>query len=103
MSESNESFQDEDINEEIWDFIKYHPRIAGIPIADNKGLDILNALRDVWKLNTVKEKNAALTVLADVILSAAQGKPSKILEEVLVQEALITFDKGIEAVLDEGR
>lgn len=103
MTESNESYQNDNETETVWDFIRDNPRIVGIPIADGKGLDILNALRDVWKLKTTKQKDDALTVLADVILSMVTGSKSKVLQEVLVQEAMITIDEDIEAILDEGR
>lgn len=103
MKESNESFQNDDLNLEIWDYIRDNPRIAGIPISPNKGLDILNALRDVWVLETAEKKNIALTVLADVILSTVTDVRSAVLDEVLVQEAMLTIDKDIEGVLNEGQ
>ena len=82
MSESSESY----LKENIWDYIKEHPRLIGIPLSDNKGLDILNALRDIYVLKTVESKNSGLTLLAEVILAAAEGKGNQIVEDVLVQK-----------------
>ncbi len=99
MSESNESY----LKEDIWGYIKEHPRLIGIPLSDNKGLDILNALRDIWELKTVEAKNSGLKVLAEVMLAAAEGKGNEIVEEVLVQEAMIDIDDNLRVVLDEGQ
>jgi hypothetical protein len=103
MKESNESFQNDSSELEMWDYIRNNPRIAGIPISENKGLDILNALRDIWVLKTVKEKNISLTILADVILSTVTDSRSVVLDEVLVQEAMLTMDEDIKEILNEGQ
>ena len=99
MSESEESL----LKEDIWEYIKNNPRLIGIPLSDNKGLDILNALRDIWVLKTVEAKNLGLKVLAEVMLAAAEGKGNQIVEEVLVQEAMIDIDDNLRMVLDEGQ
>lgn len=99
MSESEESL----LKEDIWEYIKDNPRLIGIPLSDNKGLDILNALRDIWELKTVEAKNSGLKVLAEVMLAAAEGKGNQIVEEVLVQEAMIDIDNNLRVVLDEGQ
>lgn len=99
MSESEESL----LKEDIWEYIKDNPRLIGIPLSDNKGLDILNALRDIWELKTVESKNSGLKVLAEVMLAAAEGKGNQIVEEVLVQEAMIDIDDNLRVVLDEGQ
>lgn len=99
MNESSESY----LKEDIWEYIKEHPRLIGIPLSDNKGLDILNALRDIWTLKTAESKNAGLTLLAEVILAAAEGKGNEIVNEVLVQEAMIDIDDSLRMVLDEGQ
>ena len=99
MSESEESL----LKEDIWEYIKDNPRLIGIPLSDNKGLDILNALRDIYVLKTVESKNSGLTLLAEVILAAAEGKGNQIVEDVLVQEAMIDIDDSLRMVLDEGQ
>ena len=99
MSESNESY----LKEDIWGYRKEHPRLIGIPLSDNKGLDILNALRDIYVLKIADAKNSGLTLLAEVILAAAEGKGNEIVEEVLVHEAMIDIDDNLRMVLDEGQ
>lgn len=101
MSESENAFLNN--GEEVWEFIKEHPRYIGIPISDSKGLDILNALRDVWiKNKTDQEKaNSMLTMLAAVLVSSEAGHGDEIIEEVLVQEAMIGFEEQAREILDE--
>lgn len=101
MSESENAFLNN--GEEVWEFIKEHPRYIGMPISDSKGLDILNALRDVWIANKVDhdKANSMLTILAAVLVSSEAGHGDKIVEEVLVQEAMIDFDEQAKEILNE--
>jgi hypothetical protein len=100
MSESESVYQ---ADEKVWDYIKENPRAIGIPITEKQGLDILNALRDIYNQNKVNPKlaNDMLTMLAGVLLAAAQGDGAEIIEEVLVQEAMFKFDENIREVLNE--
>lgn len=101
MSESENAFLNEGDN--VWDFIKEHPRYMGIPISNRQGLDILNALRDVWVTNKVDtdKANQMLTMLAAVLVSVQEGQGDKIIEEVLVQEAMIDFEQEAKEILNE--
>ena len=101
MSESENVFLND--GEEVWDFIREHPRYIGIPISNKKGLDILNALRDIWVANkTSQDKaNKMLTMLAAVLVSAEAGHGDEIVEEVLVQEAMMDFEEQAREILDE--
>lgn len=103
MNESENAFLNN--GEEVWEFIKQHPRYLGIPISKKQGLDILNALRDVWTVNQTdhNKANKMLTMLAAVLVSAEAGYGEKIVEEVLVQEAMIDFEKRAKDVLDDTR
>jgi hypothetical protein len=97
MTESNESYLDVS----IWDEIKGKPPIIGFKINKNKSLDVLNALRDIYLLKTVEKKNDALTMLAGVFYAVADGEGDEIIEEVLVQEAMINFDEQAKGILNE--
>ena len=101
MSESENAFLNN--GEEVWDFIREHPRYIGIPISNKKGLDILNALRDIWVANkTSQDKaNKMLTMLAAVLVSAEAGHGDEIVEEVLVQEAMMDFEEQAKEILNE--
>lgn len=89
---------------DVWDYIATHPKLMGIQLSDNQGLDLLNALRDIWVTITDSPEMAAemLTMLVSVIISSIQGNGNKVIEELLVQDAKNKFDKGIEEILNEG-
>lgn len=97
MTESNESYLDDS----IWDEIKDKPPIIGFRINKTKSLDVLNALRDIYLLKTAEQKNKALTMLAGVLLAVVEGEGNEIIEEVLVQEAMINFDEQAKGILNE--
>lgn len=92
------------MNDDVWEFIADNPKIMGVPLTDNKGLDILSALRDVYMVTKQDPEvgMGLLTVLANVLVAAAQGEGSELLEEVTVFEAMIDFDTQVKEILDEG-
>ena len=100
MSESEDVYQN---SEPVWEFVKNNPRAIGVPISDKKGLDLLNALHDVYVEmdSNVDNAKAMLTMLAGVLIAAANGDGEEIIEEVLVQEAMFKFDDNIKDILNE--
>jgi|DEB3_MinimDraft_2_1074329.scaffolds.fasta_scaffold05168_5 hypothetical protein len=100
MSESENA----SMNDDVWEFIADNPKIMGVPLTDNKGLDILSALRDVYMVTKQDPEvgMGLLTVLANVLVAAAQGEGSELLEEVTVFEAMMDFDTQVKEILDEG-
>ena len=101
MSESpNASIPNED---NVWEFIKDHPRILGLPVSDKQGLDLLNALRDVADM-IHKDQDMAhkmLSMIATVIVAAATGSGNETIEELLVAEAMHKFDTEAREILNE--
>mgnify|MGYP003334521474 CR=1 FL=1 len=90
--------------ENVWEFIADNPKIMGVPLTDNKGLDILSALRDVYMVSKQNPEVGLglLTVLANVLVAAAQGDGDEILQEVTVFESMMDFDEQVKEILDEG-
>jgi hypothetical protein len=95
--------EDVSSSNEVWDFIKNNPRILGVPISDRQGLDLLNAMRDIYVELDVNVDSAKrmLTMLAGVLIATSQGEGDKIIEEVLVQEAMFHIDDNIKDILNE--
>lgn len=88
---------------DVWDYIAANPKIMGIQISDNQGLDLLNALRDIW-IYIEKDADAArdmLTMLVAVIISSIHGQGNEVIEELLVEDAKQNFDKGIQEILND--
>lgn len=102
MTESTSASQPVN-KEDIWDYIKDNPRILGLPISENNGLDLLSALRDIWVEMQTNPKAASemLTIMVSVILASIMGHGEEAVEEVLVQDAMFNFDKEAKKVLDE--
>jgi hypothetical protein len=89
--------------DDIWEYIKEHPRIIGLPVSDKKGLDILNALRDVDEMifKDPKMAHKMLTMIVTLIVAAAMGNGNETIEELLVAEAMHNFDKETKEILSE--
>jgi len=103
MNESENASMNAD--ERVWDYIRDNPRILGLPLSEKKGIDLLAALRDVYE-TTKWDADAGmllLTVLANVLVAAAQGDGDEVIEEVTVIESMLEFDREVKKVLDEGR
>ena len=90
---------------DVWEFIKENPKIIGIALSQSKGLDLLSALRDVYEINKTDHKEAQnlLTLLANVLVASAQGDGEAIVEEVIVQDAMMDLDQSLKGLLNEGR
>lgn len=89
---------------EVWDYVKDNPKIIGFPVSEHKGIDLLAALRDVYKTIDIDPKAAQtlLTLLANVLVASAQGDGDAIIEEVIVQEAMLNLDDSLKGFLNEG-
>lgn len=103
MSESENVSMDD--MEAVWNHIEENPLLLGIPLSDSKGLDLLSALRDIYITNKDNQEGAQvlLTLLANVLVAASQGDGEEVVEEVIVTEAMMQFEKQVKEVLDEGR
>jgi hypothetical protein len=89
---------------DVWEFIKQNPKIIGIPISKTKGLDLLSALKDVYEANKTDSSKAQmlLTGIANVLIASAQGDGDTLVEEVIVQDAMLELDKSLKGILNEG-
>ena len=103
MTESEDVSMDE--IESVWDYIKDNPLLLGLPLSESKGIDLLSALRDIYEANKKDQQSAQLllTLLANVLVAASQGDGEEVVEEVIVQEAMSTFDSEMKKVFDERR
>lgn len=102
MKESENVFQD---NNKFWDYIKENPRTLGIPVSETKGLDLLNAMRDVRQayLKDIATGDTMMTLLSSLLVGIGQGEGEQMVEEVIVSEAMVNIDTSLKEILDEGR
>ena len=100
MSELENAWESD---EDFWDFVGQNKRMVGMAISDGQGLDILNALRDIY-LTINKEPDSAkrmLTLLATVIYASSIGEGQQFTDEIQVLSAMEQFDTSIKEILDE--
>jgi hypothetical protein len=100
MSESENAW---DNPKDFWDHIKSNKKLIGIAVSDDQGLDILNALRDIY-LRIDKEPDNAkqmLTMLGMILLASSEGQGKVISNEIAVQAAMEEFEIHMNRMLDE--
>jgi hypothetical protein len=96
----------ENVSDEVqrmWDYIRDNRKILGIPLTNSSGLDILNVLRDVYLTidEDTEDAKRKLTLVATIILSAANGDADTIVNEIRVKSAMENFDDSITEILNE--
>ena len=91
-------------NNSFWDYVKNNPGIMGLPISESKGLDLLNALRDIREayIKDAEQGDTMLTLLGALLVGAVEGHGDMMVEEVIVSEAMAKFDCQIKGILNEG-
>lgn len=100
MSELENAWEND---EDFWDFVGQNRRLVGIAVSDGQGLDILNALRDIY-ITIDEEPDSAkrmLTLLATVIYASSIGEGRQFTDEIQVMSAMEQFDNSIKEILDE--
>ena len=104
MTKSENAWEDREEIERVWGYIKENPLIIGLPVSERRGIDLLSALRDIYETNKTNTDGAQvlLTMLANVLVAASQGDGEEIVEEVLVQDAMLQFEEKMKGMLDEG-
>jgi hypothetical protein len=99
----NESKNVWDNPEDFWQHVKSNKKLVGIAVSDEQGLDILNALRDIY-LRVEEEPSDAkqmLTMLGIVLLASSEGNGKIISNEIAVQAAMEEFEIHMNRILNE--
>ena len=92
-----------DSDEDFWDFVGENRKLVGISISNGQGLDILNALKDIYT-TIEKEPDSAmrmLTLLGTVIYASSIGEGKQFTDEIQVVSAMEQFDSSMKEMLDE--
>jgi hypothetical protein len=90
-------------DKQLWDFIGENKRLVGLQISDGQGLDILNALRDIYVTIGDDPDSAMrmLTLLGTVIYASSIGEGKQFTDEIQVVAAMEQFDTSIKEILNE--
>jgi hypothetical protein len=100
MSESENVWEND---KDLWDFVAENKRLVGLQISDGQGLDILNALRDIY-VTIEEDPDSAmkmLTLLATVIYASSIGEGQQFTDEIQVASAMEQFDSSMKEMLNE--
>ena len=100
MSESENVWE---TDKQLWDFIGENKRLVGLQISNGQGLDILNALRDVYMTieNDPTSAMKMLTLLATVIYASSIGEGQQFTDEIQVASAMEQFESSMKEILNE--
>ena len=101
MSESENALP---LDDSFWDHIEHMDFAIAIPVSENKMLDIISALRDVYETichDELDEAKMCVTALAAILVASKYGKAEEVLEEFSIKEAMRDFDDHMKEILDE--
>jgi len=100
MSESENVWEND---EDFWNFVGENKRLVGLSISDGQGLDILNALRDIYVTIEEDPESAMkmLTLLATVLYASSIGEGQQFTDEIQVASAMEQFDSSMKEMLSE--
>lgn len=101
MSESNNALP---LDKSFWEHIQHIDFHVVIPVAEDRMLNIVDALHDVYNIICSGDQARAeksVTALAAILVASKYGKATEVWEEYSVQEAMTTFDKSLTEILGE--
>ena len=100
MSESDSALP---LDSTIWEQIAHMDFTIGIPVSENKTLNILGALEDIYNSidEDIDEAKQCVIALAAIFVASRHDKADLVWEELSVQESMANFDSGLKEILDE--
>jgi len=101
MSESESALP---LDDSFWNHIEHMDFAIGIPVAEDRMLDIISALRDVYETiceGELDEAKMCVTALAAILVASKYGKAAEVWEEFSIKEAMRDFDDHMKEILDE--
>lgn len=90
------------LDESIWDYIETMEGSVGVQVTDNKVLDLLGALYDIYWVSKIKpeESQELLIGLAALLVAAPMGQADLVWKELQVIESMKNFELRAKKVLD---
>ena len=92
------------LDENIWDYVDTMEGSIGVQVTEDKALDLLGALYDIWECGRHDPEQAGELVigLAALLIAAPLGQADKVRQELVVKESVKNFEFSVKEVLDEG-
>ena len=100
---TNESENALPMGDDFWDHTSHMEFDMVIKLSEDKYINILTALRDVYEAidRDLEEAKFLVTSIAGLLLSSRYGKSDKVYEEMVVQAAKKDMDEGLRKLLNE--
>lgn len=100
---TNESENALPLNEKFWEHANHLDFDMVIKLSEDKYINILTALHDVYEAidRDPKEAKFLATSIAGLLLSSKYGKTDEVYEEMVVQAAKKNMDQGLKELLSE--
>lgn len=93
------------LDENIWEHVANMDGSVGIRLSEEKVLDLLGALYDIYHVSKedINEAQDLLIGLAALLVAAPLDQANKVWEELQVRSSMKNFELSIKEVLDEGK
>lgn len=100
---TNESENALPLDETFWNHIEHCGFTIGIPVSEEKIMNVLEVLRDIYDTieDDPEEGRKLIIMMAAILVASKDGHADKIWEELSVQESMKDLDITLKEILDE--
>jgi hypothetical protein len=100
---TNESENALPLDETFWNHIEHSGFTIGIPVSEDKMMNVLEVLRDIYDTieNDPEEGRKLIIMMAAILVASKDGHADKVWEELSVQESMKDLDITLKEILDE--
>ena len=99
----NESENALPLDDTFWTHIEHSNFTIGIPVSDNKMMNVLGVLRDIYDTieHDPEEGRKLIIMMAAILVASKDGRADIVWEELSVQESMRDLDSTLREILDE--
>jgi hypothetical protein len=102
MSESENALPP--LDHTFWEHIDHLDFAIGIAVAEDRLLDVIGALHDIYDTlveGNLEDAKMCTTALAAILVASKYGKAEEVWAEFSIKEAMSNFDNHMKEILDE--
>jgi hypothetical protein len=102
MSESESALPP--LDHTFWEHLEHLDFAIGIPVSEDKLLDVVGALHDIYDTlvkGDLEDAKMCTTALAAILVASKCGKAEEVWAEFSIKEAMTNFDDHMKGILDE--
>ena len=99
----NESENALPLDDTFWTHVEHSNFTIGIPVSDNKMMNVLGVLRDIYDTieHDPEEGRKLIIMMAAILVASKDGRADIVWEELSVQESMRDLDSTLKEILDE--